>query len=211
MDTKTETSSTALHAASSTAPARDKAQLAWHTPPLKVGCCGDCSMECLDKSAAAQLRLCDTLEEAADELPSFSARRLGACSSALRLLGEAREIGPVSAAMRQIESAPPALQKLEKVLILIADEATQDADLALELADALDEVIRIGVIFNPDALGYLMRQFFENKRRHLSWRREAFVLPVRDLISDADFSTVMAAIEGFDGAGLPMILHEAHL
>jgi hypothetical protein len=112
------------------------------------------------------LALCEGLETLADALP-----------------------GRIDAALchHLIERLEPSLKKLqaaERVLLFpllaSAPEAVErrgtahaiDAAAAAEVADALRAMMRGEARPSPDALGYLLRSFFDSMRRHVATERE---------------------------------------
>lgn len=52
-------------------------------------------------------------------------------------------------------------------------EERADAALAVELGDAMERVLYDSRLDDAERLGYLMRSYFENRRRHLVWAQEA--------------------------------------
>lgn len=113
------------------------------------------------------LALCEGLETLADALP-----------------------GRIDAALcnRLIEQLEPALKKLQAaerdllfpLLFASGPEAVErretahaiDAAAAAEVADALRALMRGEARPSPDALGYLLRSFFDSMRRHVATERE---------------------------------------
>jgi hypothetical protein len=59
---------------------------------------------------------------------------------------------------------------------------------AIELADELEALADSGRARNPDALGFMLRAFFDGLRRHLDWM---------------DVTIMPAARDGLDAPGLP--------
>lgn len=120
----------------------------------------------------AETRLCGELEVAADRLPEIDAEEFRRLAVALRAsrgqpsaqaLREALALGAIE--REGIEGAD--------AMALLAGEEQRDGDAALELAEALDSAATAGGETNADALGYLMRHYFESRRRHLAWRSVA--------------------------------------
>jgi hypothetical protein len=124
---------------------------------------------------ALQLELCDLLECLADGLPDFNRAIARSAAAILRQglgphqrLGEdilfpllrrhAAEASPLHAVMRQLE----------------AEHAT-DEDLAHELADELQLLADTGILRNAEMLGYMLRGFFEQQRRHIEWENHVLL------------------------------------
>lgn len=148
----------------------------------------------LDAATRAQLALCCALEDIADRLPTLPPSRARKAASALRRAAVApefeklREVLAASAAGRATTRDAP----LRNALKLIAAEERDDADRAQELSEALDEAARGRRVPNPDALGYLLRSYFEARRRHLAWRGEAVLAPARTLLGEEAVSKLLA-------------------
>ncbi|WP_416896873.1 MAG: hemerythrin domain-containing protein [Minwuia sp.] len=127
--------------------------------------------------------LCDELEEIADGLPTPPRPQQ------LRLISAALKAG-IPAHCRQEESElrgylarwPDAPPYLIAAVEQLATDHAENEPLGFELADILDHAAEVGVIRNPDALGYLMRLYFHTMRRHLAW--EEFV--ASRLFTDAE-------------------------
>ena len=119
--------------------------------------------------------ICDALERAADELPEINAPLYLKLVGELRTLRSRQHIEELEDAFEQL--APPQQDALSPAFSRLAHEERTDADIALELMDALTSAAHDSAP-NAEALGYLMRGYFENRRRHLAWRRRAFWEPV---------------------------------
>ncbi|MFC5386227.1 hemerythrin domain-containing protein [Aquamicrobium segne] len=123
------------------------------------------------------LRLCDLLEEVADSLPYHVDRH--------KCLTIASELEPLLRGIHRFEEEallPAYGQVLEQqgrgaasVERLLA-EHVEDESFAAELTEALLVLGRTGAVENPEALGFMLRGFFEAKRRHVAFERE-HVLP----------------------------------
>ena len=143
-----------------------------------------------DPSARAELAFCSALEDSANQLPEFCLRRFTKFTVALRTMPKRQEAQRMEQRLSQVAVNESNAQALSMALAMIDLEEREDADTAMELADTLDEVVDDGAVANPNALGYLMRSFFENRRRHLAWRREAFVEPARRTLEPPAFAFV---------------------
>lgn len=147
-----------------------------------------------DPSARAELVLCNVLEEAANELPTFCLGRFIKLAAALRSMSGRLEARRIEERLSRVSVESDAGRILLAALSMINLEECEDADIAVELAEALDSAAEDGEVANPNALGYLMRSFFENRRRHLAWRREAFVEPARRAMDADSFAFVIAPL-----------------
>lgn len=123
------------------------------------------------------LRLCTLLEEVADSLPAGVDR-----DKCLRL---ACELEPLVRGIHRMEEEAlfPAYGRVldrqgrgRASLERLMAEHVEDEGFAGELTDALLQLARTGEAGNPEALGFMLRGFFEAKRRHVAFERE-HVLP----------------------------------
>lgn len=127
---------------------------------------------------AEMLRLCTQLEDVADSLPANIDRM--AC------LTIASEIEPLVRGIHRFEEEAlfPAYAAVLKAegrdlgsVDRLMSEHVEDECFAAELAEALFDLGRGGTVDNPEALGFMLRGFFESKRRHVAFERE-HVLPM---------------------------------
>ncbi len=121
-------------------------------------------------------RLCDALEEIADSLPDNldKARCLQIASILVPVMRsthfyEEDVIFPAYLSAISGDEAPSPLKRLRA-------EHFEDECYADELTEALLSIARGGDIGNAEALGYMLRAFFESVRRHIAFERE-HVLP----------------------------------
>jgi hemerythrin-like domain-containing protein len=130
---------------------------------------GEAFLEALDRDRRRLLRLCTALEKMADDLP-------GSCQQART----ARLVPFHSRAFeRHIFLHEKCLFPLVRSLAAGTNEKVEPILRQLELEHATDHglVLEITSFVNgggkagADVLGYLLRSFFENCRRHLSWER----------------------------------------
>ncbi len=151
----------------------------------------------IQKEHRSERNLCDMLERIADNLPEpldadlartgiFTLRR---CLKRHVTLEE--------------EYLYPVLTKRlcpgdlgENMLDHIRREHAADESLAHDTADQLELALERGRVENPEMLGYMLRGFFECRRRHIAWE-DAIVLPLARLrLSAKDFSTF--SVEKFE-------------
>jgi hemerythrin-like domain-containing protein len=133
------------------------------------------------------LQLCDDLEAIADSLPSnivnqdclFAAKSLG------RLIREvhAYEEENLFPALRQFFDASPDIAAAIDRLTFehLADECYAD-----DIAEKLLYIGSGGRDVNMEALGYMLRGFFEALRRHIAFERDHFSSAVEQLQTAAE-------------------------
>ena len=122
-----------------------------------------------------QLALCDDLEAIADSLPSNIVRQ--DCLLAARSLGrlirevhayEEETLFPALKALHQ--SKPEIVAAIERLTF----EHLADECYAEDLAEKLFDIGSGGTDANMEALGYMLRGFFESLRRHIAFERDHF-------------------------------------
>ena len=138
-------------------------------------------IEALEQSYGELLALCDALEAVADSLPhTINART---CTK----LSDAAE--PVIARVHRVEEealfpllATSQKPQLSRTLARLREEHLTDHSVAAEVSEALHGLGTGQSKLSADAVGYLLRSFFESMRRHVQGVHEliAMVPPVRN-------------------------------
>lgn len=125
-----------------------------------------------------QHNLCCMLEKLADDLPGNIDRQ--------ECLNIARSIDPVIRQAHEFEEKVifpllrahrRAADELDAMLERLRGEHCEDEDFGCELRDQLLAFAKSPEASNPEALGYMLRGFFEGLRRHIAFERE-HVLPI---------------------------------
>lgn len=150
------------------------------TCPVAAACLPGRTIPCLDLGRAhdEKLRLCDDLERIADGLPHKVARAL--------CLSIAERIVPMLQASHAYEeefvfpafaaaAEPPSVGDVS--IRRLKAEHVEDECAAQDLADILFAIGHGAPVDNPEALGFMLRAFFEAMRRHIAFERE-HVIPV---------------------------------
>jgi hemerythrin-like domain-containing protein len=125
-----------------------------------------------------KLRLCVAIEAIADALPSAVDR--------VQCLRIANQLVPLLRHCHQYEEqtvfpvfersdGPDRPARAASVRRLLA-EHVEDECAAQDLTEALFEIGHGADIANPEALGFMLRAFFDSLRRHIAFERE-YVLP----------------------------------
>lgn len=121
----------------------------------------------------ALLALCDLLEQIADSIPGNIDRTI--CSALTR------ELTPFICRIHRFEEqtlypltrTPTSdLKLVDATIERLKHEHLEDRCFAEELTEALRELSQNTVPQNPDALGYMLRGFFEAMRRHVAFESE---------------------------------------
>lgn len=124
---------------------------------------------------AEKIQLCDQLESIADSLP-YHVDRPTCIAVAGRLLPLMREshryeeevLFPIFE-----RDAPPARKA---TVLRLKSEHVYDEGAAEEICERLLRIGYGGEVENPEALGFMLRAFFDTVRRHVAFERE-YVFP----------------------------------
>lgn len=128
------------------------------------------------RSHAEKLRICDDLEEIANALPASFDR--------LKCLQLANALVPLLRRSHQYEEevvfpAYATIRGREASLRRLRAEHIEDECFADEVTEVLLTIGHGAEVANPEAVGFMLRGFFELVRRHIAFERE-HVLPVVD-------------------------------
>lgn len=142
-----------------------------------------------------QLKLCEALERIADGLPSMpDPAFVGILVELLRTCFPRQSI-------LDDEYLFPALLKVSKnnsktsqLLRQVKTERQTDEYLAHDLADSLEQMVPSARVENPDMLGYMLRHFFECRRRQITWYRAVIIPLARERLK----STMLCCITARD-------------
>jgi hypothetical protein len=131
---------------------------------------------------ALQLCLCDALEAVADGLPGVNSalvqRTIDAlCGGLLEEIGRRQQI-----AFDNLLQNAAGNRALDLIAIRLLDEQAHDACGVEELSDALRELVRQEQASNAEVTGYLLRGFFQARRRHIAWQTEVLIPLVREFM-----------------------------
>jgi len=120
-----------------------------------------------------QLALCNELEAIADSLPSSVDRQ--------KCLYAAKMLGPLVHDIHEYEEAVlfPWIEsergpQLRETIERLKFEHCEDECFAEELTDALLK-LGMGDVVNMEAVGYMLRGFFEGMRRHIAFERDCLL------------------------------------
>jgi len=154
-------------------------------------------LDSIEKEHQAELNLCDMLEKIADNLlePLDMEMTRSGIVTMRRCLKRHVEL--------EEKYLYPVLTKrlcpgdlAENLLEHIRFEHSSDESLAHDTADQLEQALVSGRAANPEMLGYMLRGFFECRRRHIAWE-DAIILPLaRYRLSAKDFRTF--SVEEFE-------------
>ena len=144
-------------------------------------------LDTLEQDHARQLSLCDILEQIADSLPAdMDHSRCQQAASALRhdlpLHHQDEEQGLFPLLRRHA----PQSERLAAIMAQLSSEHATDQGFAEELGEQLESLARGHRPSNPEALGYMLRGFFESYRRHIHWENKILLLVARQTLTEAD-------------------------
>lgn len=157
----------------------------------------------LGQEAQAELKLCEAVEAMADRLPEICAcccRRIGA-QLVRRAREEERTAGAVVIAELQADPHGETAA-LRSVLDQARLDRIDDQGVAFELSEALVQAAINGGRARSMALGYLMRNFFEGRRRRMAWETAALFEPAKLILSDAACARLFMRVSTAEYAGL---------
>ncbi len=125
----------------------------------------------LDAACRIQNMLCDLLEQIADSIPGAVDR--GLCETL------AAELGPLMRSIHQFEEQTlfpfaAGVQQAAETVARLRHEHIEDECFAEEVTDALHDLSHREHPENPEAIGYMLRGFFESMRRHVAFESEHF-------------------------------------
>lgn len=147
--------------------------------PVQGACGGGQRAPCVDMVEAHldKLRLCEELEAVADALPDRVDR--------LKCLRIAADLLPLLRRSHRYEEQvifpvfagdPLSRTMRERTVRRLEAEHVEDECAAQDVTDALLSIGRGEAVANPEALGFMLRAFFETLRRHVAFERD-HVLP----------------------------------
>ncbi len=139
-----------------------------------------------------QWELCGWLERIADGLPNEVPRDL--CALAAHGLRtdmprhhREEEEGLFPLLIARAEDGDLA----DEIIAKLSEEHASDEGFAEELVDILQELEKGKPVDNPDMLGYMLRGFFENYRRHIHWENTVLIPLARRRLTAADVRVML--------------------
>ncbi|WEK06670.1 MAG: hemerythrin domain-containing protein [Candidatus Devosia phytovorans] len=123
---------------------------------------------------AEQIRLCQTLESIADSLPREIDVALcrDAASAILPIMTRVVQSEQEALTQELAERGPSRMIDLTATVSRILRENAEDLSYAEELQETLRELAEGSRSVSTDALGYMLRSFFESRRRRIALERE---------------------------------------
>ncbi|GBE44141.1 hypothetical protein BMS3Bbin10_02231 [bacterium BMS3Bbin10] len=157
----------------------------------------------IEREHCAELNLCNLLEKIADHLLEPLDRELANTGILTLRHCVKRHVALEEGYLYPVLARRAGRDELtEAMLVQIRGEHAVDECLAHDTADQLELALTRGHVEKPEMLGYMLRGFFECRRRHIAWE-DAIVLPLaRRLLAEEDFHDFSAeAFEEGAGAG----------
>jgi hemerythrin-like domain-containing protein len=135
----------------------------------------------------AQRALADLLESVADSLPDgVNQASVALAASLLRDSVVRRATLEEAALFPLIEAQAADGSPVRRAVVLARREQRDCAGRAIELAEELDQLAQTGRARNPDALGFMLRAYFDGLRRHLDWIDVAILPHARHALTAVD-------------------------
>ncbi len=137
----------------------------------------------LNDAYAMQLSTCDLLEEIADNLPASPHVQVSQSLISILQGSEAKKI------IEEEERLFLFLEKEYEKNIFVVNfinrmrvERQQDEDLVSELVSALETILQTKTVREPESFGYMLRGFFEAKRRQIGLKKSVLLLLVEQTL-----------------------------
>ena len=142
-----------------------------------------------------QARLCDILEQIADGLPAdVDRRRCLEAATALRYDLPLHHLDEEKGLFPLLRKHAAQSGKLTVITARLSSEHSADESFAEELTEALEALSATGSTRNPEALGYMLRGFFESYRRHILWETEILLPLARQTLTPGDLEDLSASM-----------------
>ena len=148
-------------------------------------------LDLIEHDHARVAQICDHLEQIADSLPDdIDKKRCQEAVTALRfdlpLHHQDEEKGLFLLLLAHSGESPG----LDSILERLSHEHAADEGFAEELSEELDKIARTGTCSNPEVVGYMLRGFFENYRRHMHWEQTILMPLARQILTADDLTTL---------------------
>ncbi|MGO9171879.1 MAG: hemerythrin domain-containing protein [Rhodomicrobium sp.] len=141
---------------------------------------GEAFLAVLERDQRRLLRLCAALEKVADDLPeSRQSKRTGRLLAFLEKSFQRHIFLHEKCLFPLIRSLGGTKPSVEAVLFQLEFEHASDHGLVLEITSAFLNDRGAKEVNNVHVLGFLLRSFFENYRRHHSWEQNILYPIVR--------------------------------
>jgi len=150
----------------------------------------------LEQAHAFHASLCDMLEAIADSLPdevdALQCRQALTCLQLeLPLHHKDEEDGLFP--LLELRAKPE--DKLPEVMAQLSLEHATDESFSDELSHELDSLSQGHHPQNPNMLGYMLRGFFENYRRHLHWENTVLLPLARKRLTSSDLKQLAKTMQ----------------
>lgn len=143
----------------------------------------------IEQEHGAEMCLCNMLEQLADALPEPLDAEIASAGIATLRHCVRRHI-----VLEEYYLYPILMKRAkrgefdEDLLAHISSEHASDESHAHEAADEMEEALSLGHVPKPEMLGYMLRGFFEARRRHISWENAIIIPLARQRLSKSDFT-----------------------
>jgi hemerythrin-like domain-containing protein len=144
-------------------------------------------IDLLDEEHRLFLDACAALETVADKLPDEADLELAQSAAEVLLRNQPGHHEDEFAGLFPLLRRNVGREHtLSRILDQLEVHRTQDIDILTEIAEVLQIDISNKRPHNPGMLGYMLRSYFTNERRHIAWERQ-FILPAaRILLTESD-------------------------
>lgn len=150
-------------------------------------------LDLIEHDHARQAGLCDILEQIADGLPAdIDRRRCREAASALRYDLPLHHLDEEEGLFPLLRRHAAQSENLCAITARLSSEHSADESFAEELTEELETLSATGIARNPEALGYMLRGFFESYRRHIHWENEVLLPLARQTLTREDLNELSA-------------------
>lgn len=160
----------------------------------------DNPLETLSQEHEVQLRLCDALEQIANDLPEsvnptmvYTARELLDHAFHCHMRFEDEQLFP------RLRYRGADSEGLSDIIAQLSHEHDRDECFGTEIAEEFAGLAKTGTCRNPDMLGYMLRGFFECQRRHIALENIAVIPVARRILRPEDLSSMNKWLSEHDG------------
>lgn len=152
-------------------------------------------LDLLEHDHARQADLCDSLERIADSLPAdVDRRRCREAAYALRHDLPLHHMDEEEGLFPLLRRHAAQSENLAVIMARLSSEHAADESFAEELTEELERLGEGLSPPNPEALGYMLRGFFESYRRHIHWENEILLPLARETLTEADLDELFRAM-----------------
>jgi len=152
-------------------------------------------LDLLEGSVSERDFVCDQLEAIADDLPNrVDINQTLSAAQFLKLRLPAYHRDERECLFPLLKRRAPRSMGMNRIVLQLQTFQIDDEDYALEIVETLESLADDPAVGNPDAIGYMLRGFFQSYRRYLAWQRLTILPLAGSLLREAELEELSAAI-----------------